>query len=607
MKLSLDKLRWLFPGKKFFRLIVNVFLLFLVSLLDMVGVAIILPIIQLAMGADYSTGYLGIISGWLGDPDRQSFIFISSIILVLSFIFKGIFSLTIKWWSSGFLAKQEAATATAVLRSYMHEDYLTHRRRSTSEIMRAIGQAVSQAYSQYIGGWLSVLGEAFSIIVLMIFLLVIMPVPALIAFIYFGLASYFLQHFMRHKNIKAGADGIEAAIQINYKTLEVINGFREVKMLGLTEREVFGYQQSRLFEADAARKKNLLLEVPKYLLEIIFIIGIVLIMGFLVLRDGAESASYLLVFAGACIRILPSYVRVVGSMGNIRAGQAAVDIVIQEMKKVHNGSERFYLVSEEPSIGEFSQVNPEYIPTDISVRDVSFTYPDSDQPVLKNVNIDVPAGSSLALVGGSGSGKTTLVDMMLGLISPSHGKIVQNGQELQSDMTSWYQKIGYVPQDVFLGNGTVLEAVAFGLKKEEIDLQRVWECLEIAELTDVIHRLDRGLDTQLGEHGTRLSGGQRQRLGIARALYRNPSVLFLDEATSALDNETEHKITQTINRLAQEITVVIVAHRLSTVKNVDQLIYLSQGEVVARGSFQQVQENNKEFARLVNLGDLSKQ
>lgn len=606
MKDSLDKLRWLFPGKKFALLVLNVVLLFLVSLLDMLGVAVILPIIQLAMGADYSTGYLGVIADFLGNPNRETFIIIASIILVISFVLKGILSLSIRWWSSGFLAKQETTTATTVLRSYMSEDYLTHKKRSTSEIMRAVGQAVSQAYGQYVGGWLSVLGEVFSILFLMVFLLAVMPLPALIAFIYFGLTSFILQRVMSGRNRKAGSEGIEAAIQINFRTLEAINGFREIKLLGLSDRQVFDYQKARLAEAETVRTKRFLNDVPKYILEIIFIVGIMLIMTLMMLTGGIKSASYLLVFAGACIRILPSYVRVVGSLGTLRSGYAAVDIVIEEIKRTTHPTTSFQLIDKEPDIGQFALINNRYIPTTLRVDHVEFSYPDGDRKVLDNLSFTIPAGSSLALVGGSGSGKTTLVDLMLGLTTPSSGQITQNGQPINENLDEWHSKIGYVPQDVFLGNGTVLEAVAFGLRPSEIDRERVLECLRIAELTDVIDALDQGIDTYIGEYGTRLSGGQRQRLGIARALYRNPSVLFLDEATSALDNETEHKITQTINKLSKEITVVIVAHRLSTVKSVDQLIYLSEGEIAAQGTFAEVQQQNPEFAHLVELGDLSK-
>ena len=235
---------------------------------------------------------------------------------------------------------------------------------------------------------------------------------------------------------------------------------------------------------------------------------------------------------------------------------------------------------------------------------MSFQYPDGDKPVLNNITLDIPMGSSIAFVGGSGSGKTTLIDLILGLIEPTHGQVLKNGEPIHKDLRSWHQRIGYVPQDVFIADCTVTEAVAFGLEPHEIDVERVKYCLEVAALTEVVESLENGLDTKLGYNATRLSGGQKQRMGIARALYRNPSVLILDEATSALDNETEYKITKTIERISKDITVIIVAHRLSTVRNVDQLVYLSNGRIANQGTFAEVQQANAEFANLVKLGQL---
>ncbi len=207
-------------------------------------------------------------------------------------------------------------------------------------------------------------------------------------------------------------------------------------------------------------------------------------------------------------------------------------------------------------------------------------------------------------MGGSGSGKTTLIDLILGLLTPSAGQVLDNGKNISEDLETWHSKIGYVPQDVFLSGKTVREEIAYGLKDSEIDDNRVKECIKLAELEDVVESLEEGIQTKLGENGTRLSGGQRQRIGLARAFYRNPSILILDEATSALDNETEYKITKAIHRLTEGRTVFIVAHRLSTVRNVDKLLFMSEGRIVSQGTFSEVRENNSDFARLVELGQL---
>ena len=345
-------------------------------------------------------------------------------------------------------------------------------------------------------------------------------------------------------------------------------------------------------------------ELPKYTLEIIFILGIAALLAIMSMTQGADSAPYLLLFAGACIRILPNYTRIVASLGNIRAGEKPSDELVREIGMLDEQGKKLDLPHAPDADTQAEYVNREIEPIAITVENLSFTYPDGNQPVLKNINLQIPMGTSIAFVGGSGSGKTTLVDLILGLFSTEQGRVLCNGVPIEQDLPAWFQRIGYVPQDVFIADSTVLEAVAFGLEPHEIDEARVRECLAVAELTEVVDSLENGLMTMIGHNAVRLSGGQRQRLGIARALYRNPSVLIMDEATSALDNETEHKITQAIERISRDITVIIVAHRLSTVRNVDQLIYLSQGEIAAQGTFTQVQQQNEEFANLVRLGQL---
>lgn len=602
MKNIVEKLRFLFPGKQFIFLMLNCLGLFAVSLFEMFGVAAILPIIQLSMGNPI-TGYLQIISSVFNGASREKLIIYLSVLLVASFVFKGIFSLAIKWWSSGFIAHQQSATSVSLLSAYMHDSYANHRQRTTAQILRDINDAVGQTYSAFVSGIIAVLGEFFSIFILMVFLLVIMPQAAILAFIYFGLTAFLLQYLLRNINVKQGNLQMESAIEAMNAALESIVGFRENRLHGVTDRHVYQYQEKRLKAVNAQRRSTFYLDLPKYLLEVIFVIGIALLLGFVTFKNGAESAPYLLVFAGACVRILPSYTRLVGSMGTVRVGRSASDLVVESIKKF-GVRDNLSLIHRDPPIGEFAHINQHQRPSCISVEHVEFSYPDSERKVLRNINFEIPYGTSIAFVGGSGSGKTTLVDLLLGLFTPTHGEVKVNGKNILDDLHLWHQSVGYVPQNVFLGDSTVLEAIAFGLKPEEIDHERVWECIKATELSDVIDSLADGILTEIGEHGTRLSGGQRQRLGIARALYRNPSVLILDEATSALDNETEYKITQTINRLSREITVIIVAHRLSTVRNVDQLLYLADGIIKSQGSFSEVRESNKEFARLVELGQL---
>ncbi|WP_303966448.1 ABC transporter ATP-binding protein [Rothia mucilaginosa] len=549
-------------------------------------------------------GFILKVSNFFGDPDTPTLIVIFGVALVAAFVFKGVFSLIIRRWSLGFIATQQSAVSVTLLNRYMREPYLDHRKRGTAPVLNSVNDVVGQTYGTFVNGVLGFIGDLLSIIVLMVMLLVIMPVPALLAFTYFGLASFALQALLKRKNREQGAIVLNATKGALDAAIEAVVGFREIHMYGVTDRYTYRYQEKRIDSVNASMRSAFLSDFPKYTLEIIFIVGIAALLAFMSATQGADSTGYLLLFAGACIRILPNYTRMVASLGSIRAGEHASEKLLEELEHLTPEERMFKLPSAPVVPKDHDYINKSIEPVNIQIDNLTFQYPDGDKPVLKDITLDIPMGSSIAFVGGSGSGKTTLIDLILGLFAPTHGQVLQNGESILKDLRSWHQRIGYVPQDVFIADSTVLEAVAFGLKPEEIDVERVKYCIEVAALTEVIDSLENGLETMIGYNATRLSGGQKQRLGIARALYRNPSVLILDEATSALDNETEHKITKTIERISKDITVIIVAHRLSTVRNVDQLVYLSKGQIANQGTFVEVQQANAEFANLVKLGQL---
>jgi ABC-type multidrug transport system fused ATPase/permease subunit len=238
------------------------------------------------------------------------------------------------------------------------------------------------------------------------------------------------------------------------------------------------------------------------------------------------------------------------------------------------------------------------------LRDLSFRYPDAEDFVLRGISLEIRENRTTAFVGSSGAGKSTLLDVVLGLLQPTEGQVVVGGRVIVDDLAGWYAGLGVVPQDVFLLNDTLATNIAFGVPRDEIDRDRVHEVVRMAQLESLVGQLPEGLETVVGERGVRLSGGQRQRIGLARALYRRPRVLVLDEATSALDNVTEHEIAKTLGALQGTLTIVIVAHRLSTVRHADTLVFLKDGQVQTEGTFEEVRAGNADFARLVELGEL---
>lgn len=603
MKSIYTKLRLLFPGRSFTLLVLNLIGLFLLSLMEMVGVAAILPIVNIAMGAEL-TGYLAVISDIFGNPQRSDLVVYLGLVLVLAFVIKGVVALLFKRWSLKFTGYQQLATSTTILNHYMKDSYFNHKKSQPEETAYLISTYVVFAYRGFVGSIINFVGDFLSIIVLLIMILCVMPVPALIAFAYFGITIAVMQFFLRRGNAKYGEITARAGRDALRFLLDDIRGFREIRITNAHKAAIEQYREPAVRSVKSDVNLSFLNDFPKYSLEVIFIVGIAGLLALVTATQGADGLPSLMLFATACIRILPNATRMIASLGGIRANEFASEEVAKVIRSMSPEEQRLQMVEFKDEIDPATIINSGIEPVDVQIDNLVYRYPDGDKDVLKDIQLDVPAGTSVAFVGGSGSGKTTLVDLILGLLTPTSGTISSQGKDIHTDLHSWYQKIGYVPQDPYLGNGTLREAVAFGIPEKYIDDDRVIYCLELAELMPVVETLEDGINTSIGENGNRLSGGQRQRVGIARAMYRNPSLLVMDEATSALDNETEHKITQTINRISKEITVIIVAHRLSTVRNVDQLVYLSQGRIANKGTFKEVQAANEEFANLVRLGQL---
>ncbi|WP_058235193.1 ABC transporter ATP-binding protein [Devriesea agamarum] len=604
--------RVMFTKRARWLLILNVIALYAVSMLDLVGVAAILPLAELAMGKNTDSGYLKLISDALGNPERTQLTVIMAAILVAAFAFKALFSLTVKWWSSGFIFGEQVRTSTRLMRTYLEEPYEQHRRREVPSILNSVSDATSTAYASVVNAVMAVVGEGLTILLIMILLIMTMPGPSLFAIGYFIVSVSILQLALARANRSLGAQ-LMNSIRHQWKTsLDAVSGFREARIHGVTNRFLERYRLARVRNTQQVRRLMLLTDLPKYAMEIIFIVGIAAVLVVVVMTaHGNDTITSITLFAAASVRILPSFIRLVSSLGAIRAGEKAVCIVLDQIEAASTPAsglgetEYPHLAAEhDHDQGQIVRVAEPDCPISLGIDAVSFRYVDGSEDVLKNVSLTIPAGTSIALCGSSGSGKTTLVDNILGLLEPRSGRILANGTDIRKNLRGWYASIGYVPQDVYILNGTVAENVAFGYLGHDIDRDRVEQCLRQAHVFDAVCEMPNGIDSHLGEGGARISGGQRQRIGIARALYSNPSLLILDEATSALDNETESRITSTIESLNGELTVIIVAHRLSTVKNVDQLAFMEHGEVTSIGTFSEVRDQNPAFARLVELGSL---
>jgi ABC-type multidrug transport system fused ATPase/permease subunit len=561
--------------------------------LDMLGVAAMLPLMQLIAGSDPEAGALGLVARTTGTQETRTLIIVVGGAIALTFSLKGLASVAFRWWLLGRTTSLEARASAEMLGRYVAAPYWAHRQREVSVVNRSIGQSVSQTFSQVVLGLLSLMADLLTLVAVTAVLILVSPVATVFIAALFVLIAWGLQRVLRRRQQSVGLTMAETDLDAWNSFIPAILGFREARLQSSAEVFLERYRRARGRRAEAQRQQAIISELPKHILEIGFVAGIVGVTILLFATETPESALATLgVFAAAAFRILPTLNRAGATVGGIRTGSVGLGLLVKEIEELN-------------SHGYYRQTLPPPQPAfdgDIVFRDVSYNYSDSVHHVLSKVDIVIEEGKSTAIVGSSGAGKTTLLDLLLGLLEPTSGTIVCGGKDILTDLPGWYAGLGVVPQDVFVIDDSLASNVTYGAP--DADRDRVLESIELAELNTLAASLPDGMETRLGERGVRLSGGQRQRVGIARALYRQPRIMVLDEATSSLDNSTERRISETIDKLRGSMTVVIVAHRLSTVRNADKIVFLSGGRVVSEGTFDEVCLDNSEFAGLVALGKL---
>ncbi|WP_396655849.1 ABC transporter ATP-binding protein [Microbacterium sp.] len=561
--------------------------------LDTLGVAAMVPLMQLTTGST-SGPVLEWLSDALGTSSVQVLLPVVAAFVAGAFILKSVGALGFRWWLLGRTTRVSARSSIELMRRYVLAPYKAHRTRRISEIYRNINDATAQAASVLLAT-VSLFSDILVLIAITGVLALTSPIVTLFTVALFSVLVLGVQRMLRRRQVRIGEESAQARLEAWQYLMPGLDGFRDARVTSSAGVFVDGFRRARMRVAGLNRQVSILADMPRYILEIGFVFAILGISVILFATGTpAEALTVLGVFAAASVRALPTLTRLNSGFATVRTGQAGLRII----------SEAVAQLDAEGMHDETPRSDDEYA-GDIVLRDVRFRYPDGDQSVLDGISLVIRQNRTTAFVGSSGAGKSTLLDLVLGLLEPTEGAIECGGRSLSDDLAAWYRGIGLVPQDVFLVNDTIIANIAFGVRPGDVDHQRVREVVQMAQLNDTIASLPDGLDTVVGERGVRLSGGQRQRLGLARALYRRPRVLVLDEATSALDNLTEHEIASTLTELRGSMTILIVAHRLSTVRHADTLVYLADGRVEAEGTFEAVRAQSADFARLVELGELT--
>jgi ABC-type multidrug transport system fused ATPase/permease subunit len=495
-----------------------------------------------------------------------------------------------------FLARRAAVTSNKLVSSLMNSQLKTVQVRSKQETIYAVTEGVNMMMLNIVGTVVGVSSDIFLLLILSIGLFVVNPFIAIATFFTFGIVGLLLYFAVNKRVNQLGNSNAELTVFSFEKISDAITNYKELYIRD--KRDYYGeiINESRRRIAWNSAELSFIPNLGKYMIEITMVISAIFICGYqFYFADATQAVSILSVFLAAGSRIAPAILRVQSGAIAIKGSYGGASRTIALMKELSKEP-----VEPSPELVAKVRSAGDFLGTAL-VTNLNFSYPDTDHLVLNDVSLEIKEGEILAIVGPSGAGKSTFVDLLLGLYSPKSGSIEVSGVAPQLAIKAWPGAIAYVPQSVSLITGSIAENIALGYSKEEIDLIRVAECLEIAQLTEYIESLSVGFETQVGESALRMSGGQLQRLGIARAIYTEPKMLVLDEATSALDGKTELDVSEAILSLRGKITIVLIAHRLSTVQKADRVVYLEDGKILSIGSFAQIKAEIPKFAHQARL------
>lgn len=575
LKDSVNKLLKLLNKKDKQKLILIFFMMIIAALFETLSIGVIVPFVSIVTSPETikDQSVLSEIFKLFNFQSESSFIMFAVVLLILIFILKNMYILLYNYIQYRIVLNQEVKLSTTLFKEYLTKPYTFHLQRNTSELLRNVNNEVRTVFQGIVLSSLQLVTEILITICILVLLLVTAPIATLIAALLLGSGIFVFFKFFRRKISRLGKELQE----INGEKIKWVNqglgASKEVKVTGKETFFIQSYRKYSLIGVKNSQYMKVLDLMPRAFIETI-LVGTILITMLIIVLQGNNTIqliSTMALFAMSAFRLMPSITRIMTLITTIKYSQPALTVVFNDSLGIPNKSIddlKIAIIKSE-----------QFFKNSIELNHVSFQYPKQKSNAIENISLKIPIGSSIAFVGQSGSGKTTLVDIILGLLEPSKGQIYVDGKRLNDQLSIWQQKIGYIPQSIFLSDDTIRNNVAFGYEAKQIDDQEVWRALEQSHLKEFVQSLPEQLDTSVGERGVRLSGGQRQRIGIARALYHNPEIIFMDEATSALDNETEKEIMKAIDGLKGEKTLVIIAHRLSTIENCDIIYKINKGRL----------------------------
>jgi ATP-binding cassette, subfamily B, bacterial PglK len=538
-------------------------------------------------GGELALPLVGEIRGLFPKVADQTFLVGSALVLGIFFLGRALVAVAYSYVKHRMAQSAGERLSSSLTEGYLRLPYLFHLGRSSSEMVRNAHQTVELLAQQAFLSVIYVISEGLLVVALVLVMVIVAPIATGMAVVIVGGAALLLLRLVQPKLQELGDRAQDARLRSLGTLQQSLYGIRDIKVLGAEARFGDSYRSDRRDLARSLYLQGVTVELPRNVIETALIAFILLLFAFSLQAGAAtdELLATLGLFAYAGLRMMPSLQRFVSGLNSIKFSGPAVDQVHADLVLVE-------------SIRADESTEDIPFQEEIRLEDVNYTYPGAESPALEAANLAIRRGEVVGICGPTGGGKTTLADLITGILPPTSGRVTVDGRDLQDHLAAWFRKLGVVPQMVFLADDTLRRNIALGDRDDQVDEAAIRDAVSRAQLVDFVRSLPSGLDTRVGERGIRLSGGQRQRIAIARALYRAPEVLIFDEGTSALDNNTEAALIESLRTLRGSHTILLVAHRLSTVRDCDRIVYLEAGRIADVGAYDELLQRSVGFRAL---------
>jgi len=589
-------LKYLFKKKEKFQISLLLIGSIIMAFFEVVGVASILPFMSMVLDPDQisSNQILSFLFNFFKFDNVETFLFYSGVAVLVLLAFSNFFSAFMYWAITYFSKMQGHIISMRLLKHYLSNNYLFFIERNSSDLGKNILSEIDRVVKGVVLQALQAISKAILTIVVFTFLIYINPFIAIISVLSIG-GAYFIFYIISRSYLSTIGEKQSIALFHRYRTVdEAMMGIKDIKLKSLERNFIGRFRQPSIDNARFSAQGLVIAILPRYLLETVAFGGIISIILILLSNDVliSEIIPVLSLYAVAGYRLLPAVQNIYSAQSMIKYNRPALMIIINDLKEIET-EEKNELSNEVDQMIKFDRK--------ITVNDIFFKYPKSKKNVIDGISLSILKNTSIGFAGSTGSGKTTLIDVILGLLDPKKGNIIVDETIINNqNLLSWQNKISYVPQTIFLIDESISSNIAFGIKREEIDHDKVAKAAQLANLDRFVEDLPEKYDTLVGENGVKLSGGQRQRIGIARALYNEPEVLVLDEATSALDGITENYVMEAIESLSNKLTLIIVAHRITTIENCDMIYFLEEGKIKDYGTYNELISKNSQFKKMAS-------